>query len=118
MGKIENAHQLQLSREAVEGFRQALKHAQTILPDDIRQACEYSTRVWIDRIEREIEEYLAQKVAEPSEDVLQQQREKEADELLALCDAAAEMWEGEFDAAEEVRQMRQERGEQIWLNKS
>jgi hypothetical protein len=32
------------------------------------------------------------------------QRQKEADQLLALCDAAAEMWEG--DAAEEIRQMR------------
>jgi hypothetical protein len=47
------------------------------------------------------------------EDVLRRQREREADELLALCDAAAEMWEGEFDAAEEIRQMRKERDEQI-----
>ena len=35
--------------------------------------------------------------------------EKNAEELLALCDAAADLWEGEFDAAEEIRQMRLER---------
>jgi len=52
------------------------------------------------------------------EDTLQQQRAREVDELLALCDAAAEMWEGEFDAADEIRQMRQERDEQICLSKS
>jgi hypothetical protein len=45
-------------------------------------------------------------------------RQEEADKLLALCDAAAEMWEGEFDAAEDIRQMRQERDDQIWANKS
>jgi len=48
------------------------------------------------------------------EESLQRWREREADELLALCDAAAEMWRGEFDAAGEIRQMRQERDEQIW----
>lgn len=46
------------------------------------------------------------------------QSERQADELLALCDAAAAMWEGEFDAAEELRQMRQERDERLWLSKS
>jgi hypothetical protein len=45
-------------------------------------------------------------------------RQKEADELLAMCDAAAEMWEGEFDAAEDIRQIRRERDEQIWASKS
>jgi hypothetical protein len=52
------------------------------------------------------------------EESRRQQCEREANELLALCDAAAEMWEGEFDAAEEIRQMRQGRDDQIWLNKS
>ena len=47
-----------------------------------------------------------------------QKREIGADELLALCDAAAEMWEGEFDVAEEIRQMRQERDEQTWPSRS
>ena len=42
----------------------------------------------------------------------------DADELLALCDAAADMWEGEFDAVQEIRRMRQERDEQIWPSKS
>lgn len=32
-------------------------------------------------------------------------------ELLALCDTAAGVWQGEFDAAEEIRQMRQGRDE-------
>ncbi|MDZ7362880.1 MAG: hypothetical protein ONB46_19485 [candidate division KSB1 bacterium] len=36
-------------------------------------------------------------------------RRKEADKLIALCDAAAEMWEGAFDAADDIRQMRRER---------
>jgi hypothetical protein len=53
-----------------------------------------------------------------NEEVARQQREQEADAILALCDAAAEMWEGEFDAAEDIRQMRQDRDKQIWLNKS
>jgi len=51
-------------------------------------------------------------VPNEEKDSLQQQHEREADEILALCDAVAEMWEGEFDAAEEIRQMRQERDEQ------
>lgn len=42
----------------------------------------------------------------------------DADELLELCDAAADMWEGEFDAVQEIRQMRKERDEQIWPSKS
>lgn len=41
------------------------------------------------------------------DDLLPRQREREADGLLTLCDAAAEMWEGEFDAVEEIRQIRQ-----------
>ncbi len=42
-----------------------------------------------------------------NEESLRLQREKEADELLARCDAAAQMWEGQFDAAEEIRGWRQ-----------
>jgi len=48
------------------------------------------------------------------EESLRRERGRDTDELLALCDTAAEMWKGEFDAAEEIRQMRQERDEQIW----
>jgi hypothetical protein len=43
-------------------------------------------------------------------------KEREADELLALCDEAAEMWDGKFDSAEDIRRMRKERDEQIWQN--
>jgi len=49
---------------------------------------------------------------------IEKQHAGDADELLALCDAVADMWEGEFDAAQEIRQMRQERDEQIWPSKS
>ena len=41
-------------------------------------------------------------------------RQKKAKELLALCDAAAELWENEFDSAEDIRQMREERDGQVW----
>jgi len=43
-------------------------------------------------------------------------RQREADKLLALCDAAAEMLEDKFDAAEDIRQMRQERDDQKSIN--
>jgi hypothetical protein len=58
---------------------------------------------------------LVSKTLVSKDDVLL--RQEEADKLLAMCDAAAEMWEGTFDAAEDIRQMRQERDEQIWANK-
>jgi len=49
---------------------------------------------------------------------IEKQPAGDVDEILALCDAAADMWEGEFDAAQEIRQMHQERDEQIWPSKS
>jgi glycosyltransferase A (GT-A) superfamily protein (DUF2064 family) len=58
-----------------------------------------------------IAEQLGEKSAEPLKTVddadTQQQRKQEADELLALCNVAAELWTGDFDAAEDIRQMRQ-----------
>lgn len=45
------------------------------------------------------------------------QREKDADEILALCDAAAEQWEGELDSTGEIRQMRRDRDEEICPSK-
>ncbi len=42
------------------------------------------------------------------------QQPSDADKLLALCDAAAEMWNGTFDAVQDIRQVRQKRDEQIW----
>jgi hypothetical protein len=59
--------------------------------------------------------FVPKKIAAKDEALL---RQKEADELLAMCDAAAEMWEGEFDAAEDICQMRRERDEPIWASKS
>jgi len=56
-------------------------------------------------------------IAVEEQRALIQQREKEADELLIMCDAAAEKWEGDFDADQDIRQIRQERDEQIWQNK-
>jgi hypothetical protein len=52
------------------------------------------------------------------QEALRRQREQEADEILSIIDAAAEMSEGQFDAAEEIRQMRRDRDEQIWPSKS
>jgi len=42
------------------------------------------------------------------------QQSSDADKLLALCDAAAEMWNGTFDAVQDIHQVRQQRDEQIW----
>jgi hypothetical protein len=51
------------------------------------------------------------------EEQLRREREKKADELLAMLDAAAIMTLGEFDSAEEIRRMRAERDEQICPSK-
>ena len=50
MGRIENDHQLQVSREAVEGLRRALKHAQRIPQPEIRKDCSDNLYIWINRI--------------------------------------------------------------------
>jgi hypothetical protein len=60
---------------------------------------------------------LDRMIAVEEQRVLLKQRENEADKLLAMCDAAAEQWEGDFDANQDIRQIRQERVEQIWQNK-
>lgn len=39
-------------------------------------------------------------------------------EILALCDAAAREWKGEFDSVRELRGLRQERDEQLWSSGS
>ena len=61
MGKIQNDHQLQISRQAIERLQRALKgyEAANIGADGLE-----SLRIGIRRIEREIEEYLAQKATE------------------------------------------------------
>lgn len=43
-----------------------------------------------------------------------QQREKEADIILNICDSAADKWEGDFDSNQDVHQIRLMRDEQIW----
>jgi hypothetical protein len=63
-----------------------------------------------------ISEQLSITPLELAEDNIRKQREKEADEILALCDEAAKMWEGKFDSAEDIRRIRKERDEQIWRN--
>jgi hypothetical protein len=60
---------------------------------------------------------VTQAVGLVDEETLQKQHEKKVDELLALADAAARQWNGEFDSAEEIRRMRQARDEQIWPSK-
>ena len=44
---------------------------------------------------------------------LREKRQEEVDALLAILDGAAELCEGESDSAEEIRQIRIERDEQI-----
>lgn len=44
---------------------------------------------------------------------LERKNQIETEELLALCEAAAEKWVGEFDSVTELRQLRQGRDEQI-----
>ncbi len=68
MSKIENDHQLEISRDWVERFMRVLERYKTLdeteIHPDIREMCVDSTRFLIEKIEREIEEYLAQKAAE------------------------------------------------------
>jgi len=54
---------------------------------------------------------------EDADDLLQKQREKEAVRILERCKAVGRLWEGKFDVVEEIRQMREERDEQIWPSK-
>jgi len=63
MGKIENDHQLQVSRNAIKRLQRALKgyKAVNIGIDGLE-----SLRIGIRQIEREIEAYLAEKAAETS----------------------------------------------------
>ena len=63
MGKIENDHQLQVSRNAIKRLKRALKRyeAANIGIDGLE-----SLRIGIRQIEREIEAYLAEKAAETS----------------------------------------------------
>lgn len=67
MGKIQNDHQLQVSRQAVERLQRALKGYEAYYPDD-ESGCLESLRIGIRRIEREIGEYLAEKAAETAQD--------------------------------------------------
>ena len=62
--KIKDDFELQVSCETVERLQRALEGVQRIPNPDIRQMCAESTRFMIEKIEREIEEYLAQKAAE------------------------------------------------------
>ena len=62
MGKIENDYQLKISRKRVEGLKRALRATKKIDNLDICGMCEDSTCFMIEKIEREIEEYLALKM--------------------------------------------------------
>lgn len=50
-------------------------------------------------------------------DLLQKQRDIEAERLIARCKAVGRMWKGNFDAIEDIRQIREERDEKICSNK-
>lgn len=59
MGKIENEHQLQVSRKAVDRLRRALAGYKAVPDPDPN--CLDGIQFMMEKIEREIEEYLAQK---------------------------------------------------------
>ena len=65
MGKIQNDHQLQISRGAVERLQRALKGYEAYNPED-ESGCLESLRIGIRRIEREIKSYLAETSVETS----------------------------------------------------
>lgn len=50
---------------------------------------------------------------ETDDEAVRRERAARAEAILALCDAAAERFVGESDAAEDIRRMRDERIEQI-----
>ena len=52
---------------------------------------------------------LAEPAAESSEERRRQEQLAKLEAWLAECDKVAELWEGEFDAATDVRRMRNER---------
>lgn len=57
---------------------------------------------------------------EADEEQRRRQAEKKADELMAELDALDALWDGQdgqFDSAEEIRRMREERDEQICPSK-
>ena len=66
MGKIQNEHQLQVSRKAIERLQRAFRGYDAYDPED-KAGCLESLRIGIRQIEREIEVYSAEKTAETSE---------------------------------------------------
>lgn len=44
---------------------------------------------------------------------MEQKNQRETEELLALCEAAAEKWKGEFDSVSEIQQLRRERDDAV-----
>lgn len=55
------------------------------------------------------EQLSATKMAESDEEKVRQERLAQVDAWLAECDTVAESIEGEFDSAEDIRQIREER---------
>ena len=72
----------------------------------------------VSRVAHRLSAYALVEPIPMSEEELRQQREKEADELMAMWDTVAEMWDQPIDAVTEIRQMRRERDEQIWPSRS
>ncbi len=65
--KIKDDFELQVSRDWVQRFQRVLERYKTLdeteIHPDIREMCVDSTRFLIEKIEREIEGYLAQKAS-------------------------------------------------------
>jgi hypothetical protein len=68
MAKIENDHQLEITCDWIQRFQRVLEQYKTLdeleIHPDIRQMCMDSTHLLIEKLEREIDEYLTQKAAE------------------------------------------------------
>lgn len=72
----------------------------------------------VSRVAHRLSAYALVEPIPISEEELRQQRETEANELTALCDAVAEMWDQPIDAVAELHHLRRERDEQLWPSKS
>jgi hypothetical protein len=70
MSKIENNHQLQVSRNAIKRLKRALKGYEVHDPAD-KSGCLESLRIGIRQIEAEIATYLAAQTTDASEELAQ-----------------------------------------------
>lgn len=76
-------------------------------------AAQLSPQEQLKLIARLCEHLSAMPTVEGDEEKARQERLAQVDAWLAECDAVAESIEGEFDAAEDIRQIRDERANRL-----